>query len=1102
MSVTLHKVSFTDEQLLTNLFSSIPSDLASRLAAYTGYDRRWHHLAQLCHQWCLPGADITVLALALAARLQLFALDEVPESIEGHNSLVARASTVVRIVDPQQQLVDGKTSRAKQIHWRRTLFRTAYEDPPLVLVCLALHLSELRGCVDQLPKVQRRIFLEHSSNVFLPVAELFGLWEVRNELARVSLELFKPEAVRAIESALQRSQVRRQERFGHVKAMLESRLEELGIRGAVYEHQSSIYSLYRRIRSGGSLHRLAANLKVDVIVDTEDDYSRAGSLLVPSNALSTIERTRSASWLWQEQLKFNGYRAILLTMQRSLQEREDIPNHIYICTSTMEQINTHGYVAATYWRVPLASDAPVWWETRHAIEAPTSSDEPGVQTIRVFGPSGERHAIPHGSTAITFAYRVHADIGNHCKRIWRNGEFADAHTVLASDDIVEIDFDVHHNGQIERWYEHTEKLLRPSAMKRAYSQHAINPNKGRQLLKDALERQFQIQRMSRPPEHDLDELIRNVVQTAGWNYVDMDALYTDLANRQLQHLGEAPSAEEISNLIVTDILSRDIRFTKDPARPIPESIRIKLARCQHKHQSYTVIRDQPIVGRLRPDRAHGATLTVFPRDCPDAPTGVHAIPLNWNSEQHLRLTIYAVDRAQLLGKILNELYQLYDNCYLYSLNAQTHMGPHATIEADIVVRDGQTEMIEPVLQQMRESNLISTYQITSMIVSGRSAGAIPNPYGITPAHTPTLFKGRTKEIARIVRYAKQHGGLISVVGHNRIGKTSLLRYLAGQVLPAEGVAAVFISTGISTPNVRGFWRAVAFSIDEHTQRSEQAPLRGRSRDLRQPQGVFRNSIARARRILGRTKFVLVIDEFTKLQESWRVEDVVEILAHLKAWIETDSDLSIVIGVHDEAFQSRDTPLQGFLASGPTIRLSHLDEESARRLIVEPPGELVHYDDTAVQELLRLTGCHPYYLQYLLTSLLTNAPSLSQKVITRHDVDHTVRAILADGAVIFQQYRQHLRNTMALVALSAAEIPAQGGRITEQTVAETLEAYGVVLPLQTIRQALSVLMRCGVLAYQPIMGYHYRVPLFQQWLIENRSLAETTDDYQEGNPCRL
>lgn len=1100
MSVKYHNPDATVEQLLAGLYATIPTQLADHIASYAAEDRRWAALAQLTHDWRLPANEVTVLTLAQAMRLHDLPPAESTRLADGADYQAARAKVLVKLADARQSAIGGRSRRARQTRWRQTIFCAAYEDPALALACLALHVTELRAGCDQLTRTQRRVLLEHSGTVFLYVAELFGLWRIRNELATQCLALFKPTAVHAIENALQSAQERRRQRFAQVESVLTERLTELGINGTLHEHESSIFSLYRRICSGGSLQRLATNVKVDIFVDTDDEYNRIGGQLVLTNDLSSTGRSRSAAWLWQEQLKFNGYHAMLLAMQRPVQEDEAIPSHIHICTRNMDRINTCGYVAARYWNVPLASSTRVWWtQLDPAPQLPGSTAVP--PHMQVFGPAGERHTVPRGSTAIEFAYRVHADIGNHCKRIWLNGEPADAYAVLAPDDIVEIDFDIYCTNSTERWYKNSHRLAKPTTLKRAHSPRMIDANEGRQRLHEALERQFQLQRVPRPPEHDFDERLRTVVQAAGWNYVSIDALYTDLANRQLQRFGDALSAEEAANLIVTDILSRDIRYAANPTQLIPETTRIKLVRCNHRRHTCSVVRDLPIVGREHIDRRQGKTLKVFPRDCPDAPTGDRAVPLIWNSEQQLRVTIHAVDRAQLLGQILNALYQLSDTCYLYHLTAQTYLGPHATIEADIMVRNGSSDMLEPVLRQMRDSHLISTYEVSSVIGS-QDPVAVFNPYGVTPAHTPKLFKGRHAEIDHIVDYARQQGGLIAVVGHNRIGKTSLLRYLANHVLPAKGIAAVFVSTGIAAPHKRGFWRAIALSINEQITSHDPADLHTHIRDVHKQHSVLRKSISRARRSLGQTKFVLVIDEFTKLQESWNVEDATAVLEHLQACMEDDPNLTIVVGLHEEVFQSRTTPLHQFLQHGITVRLDHLDEKSAGRLVVEPPGELVSYTHDAVQKLLYLTGCHPYYLQYLLTHLFTYLPSVDQYVITEVDVDRTVRAVLADGAVIFHQYRQHLRDTTALVVLSVAEILARQDFVSSTAIARVLTEYAISLPPRIINQVLQILVNSGILAVAPQTGYQYRVPLFQQWLRENRSLVETTDDYREGSPCRL
>lgn len=1091
-----------NELFFQQMAHALPRDLLGAMSRAVAHDRRWYHLTTLCREWFLPADASVVLYLVLAVRTNLCTLDDLAGDRDLHPLLMQRIQVLFHMLHPYE-IGDATTHRARQTAWRRELFRLAYRDAPLALGCLILHICDIHGNFAQLRKSEQRLMREQSSNVFLPVAELFGLWEIRSELARESLKLFKPDAFQAIESLLARTKSRRQERFMQVRKGLSQRLHELEIDGYVQVHQSSIYSIYRRLCSGGSLQRLVSNLKVDVIVNTEDDYHRAGSLLVPANALSSTGRSRSASWLWQEQLKFNGYRAILLTMQKSLQERDDTPDQIYILTHRMQRINTYGYVAVQYWGVPPAHGTRIWWEAGVSGQAVPRSDEQPGQTVTVFGPSGERHTVPAGCTAIGFAYRVHADIGTHCKRIWINGKPAEADDVLAPDDLIEIDFDLHSIGPLDRWFEKMPKALRPSALQRAYTQHVVNPRKGRALLLQAVRHRCEQQQVPLPSDRDLEELIRQVACHDEWNYIDLEPFYTDLANRQLQRIGEAPLVEDIVHLLMTRILARDLRFAATPDTSLPQSLKVKLARSAYRGQSYMVIRDQPIVGRIRKDRILGSILTVYPEAMPGAPSGEQAIALVWSRQQQVRLTIHAVDRPQLLGNLLDALYQLYDTCYLTNLNAQTNAGPQAVIEADLTIQPDQVERIKAVLDQLCASELITQYYLAAYNNSERSIRIRTNPYSLTPAATPAIFKGRTSELAQIVTHVQEHGGLFAVVGHNRIGKTSLLCYLADHVLSTERIGAAFCSTALATPTVRSFWRTIAMSIDEQIQANpDRKSIRQHWESLRQPQGLFLNSIARARRILGVKKFVLVLDEFTKLQESWASRDVAEILDHLTSCLEMDKDLAIVIGVHDEVFQRSDTPVQRFLAQGAMIRLGHLDKEAARRLIIEPPGQLVHYEPEAVHDLLLLTGSHPYYLQYLLSNLLRSSPHTTALTITRREVADTVAHVLADGFVIFYHYLQHLRHTLAFVALAAAEVVSPADGFTEQMLTTYLGQQGIALPGTTLRQSLENLTRCGILRCYTEHMYRYQVPLFQQWLREQYALIELVDTYREGGVCYL
>jgi hypothetical protein len=55
-----------------------------------------------------------------------------------------------------------------------------------------------------------------------------------------------------------------------------------------------------------------------------------------------------------------------------------------------------------------------------------------------------------------------------------------------------------------------------------------------------------------------------------------------------------------------------------------------------------------------------------------------------------------------------------------------------------------------------------------------------------------------------------------------------------------------------------------------------------------------------------------------------------------------------------------------------IELSVLDEDSARRLIVEPVRGRFQYEEAAIRRLLVLSGCYPYLVQYLCYELVEKA----------------------------------------------------------------------------------------------------------------------------------
>ncbi|NJN16982.1 MAG: hypothetical protein HC822_12270 [Oscillochloris sp.] len=1056
----------------------------------------WHVLDAILRTWQVPDNYAAVLARALATHQ-----GQLPASAPGHAGVAAQAAAIVQLLDPARIRDGTLTRRARFAHWRREIFQAAYRDPLVAFGALTLHVNDLAAGLDRLGNAERHHLLECTYHVFLPLTEMFGMWHIRTEIAEICLSHFHPDAANAIQRAYARAAQHDHERAAAAAEAVRRRLESAGIQGTIRNHRSSIYSLYRRMLAGASLPRLAAHLKFDLIVETEQDYRRAGQVFLPLNGLLSSDDSRYGAWQLQEKRSFNGYRATVLAAPRSLRESHHLPNQIAIMTRVMEQINLHGFVATTFQALTPPDTTRLWWQNLAPAAAESAES---ANRLPVFGPSGEQHSVPVGTTAIGFAYRVHEHIGNHCKRIWINGAPAHEHARLHCDDLIEIEFDNYYHGPIEQWFRQTAAPLRPQMMHRAYHQRAPSAHEGRDLLMQELRRQFAVRQMPRPQEERLQQILAAIAREPERNYVHVEALYTDLANHPLQQIGAAPSVQEIAGEVVQALLVGEIRFAGEPQRRLPHQLRVKLVGCRHKKQSYQVIYGQPIVGRYREDRARGRILQIYPHDCPGAPGAEDAVALTWNNEAYVRVVIDATDRSRLLGQMLDYFYRYPDICYVSGLNAEAYNGLHATITADLRIERGHTGTITALLDAMRNEGLIHDYTIRAVAAPTSDRRQAYNPYGIAPAATPGLFKGRTQELARIIRWLQSGTGVIAVAGRKRIGKTSLLRYLVEHELPRREMIAVYSSTGIADPTARGFWTALVVAIDSMVRTSaQQAVHETDPAGWQYPLGMFQKSIARARRRLGRSRMVIVIDEFTRLQERWSAPERADILAHLTMLVEQDADLTLIIGVHTEVIDGHERALQGFLANGPLIRLDHLDDPAARKLIIEPVGDLVRYADDAITRLIELSGGHPYYLQYLLTQLLSDLAPAEPQRINRAEVERTVAAILPDGAVIFEQYREHLQNDAALTVLAVGELAARATQATDATLERILHEHGMILPRTTIRTALKFLVQHGVLRLdRQQQTYSFRIPLLQSWLAHNRSLRESIADYQTDGLCRL
>ncbi|MCP6758770.1 MAG: hypothetical protein NHB32_08365 [Fischerella sp. CENA71] len=235
---------------------------------------------------------------------------------------------------------------------------------------------------------------------------------------------------------------------------------------------------------------------------------------------------------------------------------------------------------------------------------------------------------------------------------------------------------------------------------------------------------------------------------------------------------------------------------------------------------------------------------------------------------------------------------------------------------------------------------------------------------LDPETAEHRFKGRIDIFREIetLSLADQPPVLL-LYGGRRAGKTSALKYLPYKVdstlvpllIDLQGAASATTLTGLATNLV--------------TQIIEAARRLPRRLDLPYPKEIktdpfiaLQNWLAEIERTHPSKRFLLNLDEFERLSEVVEATGsrvplnfLRNVLQHRRQWT------LLFSGSHEVA----ELPpyWNDYLINTRTIRVSFLDEVSARELILEPVENFpTIYTPEAVNEIIKLTRCQPYLVQ--------------------------------------------------------------------------------------------------------------------------------------------
>jgi GTP pyrophosphokinase len=336
--------------------------------------------------------------------------------------------------------------RAEQSETLRKMVLGMVEDIRVVLIRLASRTQTLRWFAKQ-PSADRRSYAEETLDIYAPLANRLGVWQLKWEMEDLSFRFIEPDLYKRIARMLDEKRVEREQYIANAMATLRDELQAAGVKAEIAGRPKHIYSIWNKMRSKeldfDEVYDVRA-LRV-IVPDIKDCYTVLG---VVHNLWQPLPREFDD---YISRPKGNMYQSLHTAVMgpggRTLEVQirtEEMHRHAEFGVAAHWRYKEGGRPARAdsafddkiallrqllAWRDEVA-DSVHWTEKTRAA----ALDD----TVYVLTPQGRVVDLPAGSTPIDFAYALHSDLGHRCRGAKVDGRMATLDTPLASGQRVEI----------------------------------------------------------------------------------------------------------------------------------------------------------------------------------------------------------------------------------------------------------------------------------------------------------------------------------------------------------------------------------------------------------------------------------------------------------------------------------------------------------------------------------------------------------------------------------------------------------------------------------------------------------------------------------------
>ncbi|MCZ2126992.1 MAG: bifunctional (p)ppGpp synthetase/guanosine-3',5'-bis(diphosphate) 3'-pyrophosphohydrolase [Anaerolineales bacterium] len=601
----------------------------------------------------------------------------------------------------------------------RKIFLASHEDIRVILIKLADRLHNMRT-LSYMPDSKRRRIAQETFDIFAPIANRLGIWQIKWELEDLSFRYLQPEKYKEIAELLAKRRNERERSVEKIKQEITQLLGKYGIQAEVSGRPKHIYSIYKKMQKKEKPFKGIYDVRaVRVILpdsDNEKDKKEKekedhSACYIALGAIHSVWRPIPEEFDdYIGSPKNNHYQSLHTAVIYS----DGDPLEVQIRTRSMNEGAEYGIAA--HWRykeggkfdpkfeerlrdfrkmIELGQDAP---DSKEYLEL-MQNDILFNKRVSVITPRGDMINLPAGSTPIDFAYAVHTDVGHHCRGAKINGTLVSLTYQLQSGDQVEI-IDAKRGGPSRDWLNPSLHYVKSARARSKISLYFKKQDDSKNITEGRAALEREMQRLG-VKTRDFDKLAKSL------GYKTSDKMFVHLA------IGEINISQIVAQLSNEDAELEDTLKANAPA-PSPEKTSESVEVVGLKGAMKTFAKCcSPILGDFIVGYVtRGRGVTIHRIDCPNIlklQDRERLIQVDWgNVEQTFPtpIKIEAYDRPGLMRDVTNLLSEKNININNVSVNINRNIADlRLTIEVKTV---GQ---LSEILTQIRNlTNVTEAYR--------------------------------------------------------------------------------------------------------------------------------------------------------------------------------------------------------------------------------------------------------------------------------------------------------------------------------------------------------------------------------------------------------